>query len=78
MFVSFVSRCHSSRPRRKQSYASVLRGVLGRQPLPVALGQVERQRADDLLRHVVLHGEYVGQVAIEPLRPQMAARWLRR
>ena len=23
-FVSFVSRCHSSRPRRKQSYASVL------------------------------------------------------
>ena len=49
-----------------------------RQPLPVAIGQVERQRADDLLRDVVLHGEDVGQVAVEALRPQVAARSSRR
>lgn len=48
--------------------------VLGRQPLTITLSQIERQRIDDLLRHVVLHGEYVGQVAIESLRPKMAAR----
>ena len=49
-------------------------GLLGREPLLVALRQVERERADNLLRHVVLHGEDVGQVAIETLRPQMSAR----
>jgi hypothetical protein len=42
-------------------------------PLSQAL-VLRHQRADDLLRHVVLHGEYVGQIAIEPLRPKMASR----
>ena len=48
--------------------------MLGREPLLIALRQVERERADNVLRHVVLHGEDVGQVAIETLRPQMSAR----
>ena len=39
------------------------------------LGGAERhlQRADDLLGHVVLDGEYVGQVAIIALRPEMGS-----
>lgn len=49
-------------------------GLLGREPLLVALWQVERQRVDNLLRNVVLYGKDIGQVAIEALRPQMSAR----
>ena len=39
------------------------------------LGRAERhlQPVDDLLRQVVLDGEYVGQVAIIALRPEMGA-----
>ena len=44
-------------------------GALVGQLLLLALSQVERQRADDLLRHVVLNGEDVGEVAVEALRP---------
>src|SRR4249919_1305625 len=49
-------------------------GLLGCEPPLITLRQVERERADDVLRHVVLHGEDVGQVAIETLRPKMSAR----
>jgi hypothetical protein len=44
-------------------------GLPRRKSLPIALCQVDRQRADDLLRDIVLNPEYVGEVAIEPLRP---------
>ena len=44
-------------------------GLFGCQTATVALREVERQRGDDLTRHVVLHGENVGEVAVEPLGP---------
>ena len=47
-------------------------GLLGHQPTAIALCEVERKRAHDLPGHVILHGENVGQVPIEPLRPEMA------
>ena len=48
--------------------------MLGCKPLPITLGQIERERADNLLRHVVLNSEDIGQVPIETLGPQMPAR----
>ena len=48
-------------------------GVLARQSLLVFLRQVERQRADDVLRHVVLDSEDVGELAIETLCPKVPA-----
>ena len=50
-------------------------GVLGREPLLIALCQIERQSVDNLLRNVVLHGKDIGQVAIETLRPEMSRLW---
>ena len=46
--------------------------MLDQQPTAIALCEVERKRAHDLPGHVVLHGENVGQVPIESLRPKMA------
>ena len=68
---SFACRHQSSRPRRKQSKASILLGLLRHQPMALALREVERKRAHDLPGHVILHGENVGQIPIEPLRPEM-------
>ena len=48
-------------------------GALGGDALPIAGVEIERERGDDLRRHVVLHGEDVGQVAVEPLGPEVAA-----
>ena len=47
--------------------------MLSCQPLLVAFRQIECECADNVLRHVVLHGEDIGQFAIEALRPQMSA-----
>src|SRR3546814_487330 len=51
----------------------VLRTLAGETPLLVPR-QLERQRRDDLLRDLVLDREDVGQLAVVPLGPEMAAR----
>ena len=43
------------------------------QPPLLARRQLDRQRADDLLHHFVLGREDVGQLAIEPVGPEMPA-----
>ena len=39
----------------------------------MALREVECERGDDVLGHVVLNSEDVGQVSVESLRPDMPA-----
>src|SRR5262249_61084832 len=46
-------------------------GAAPAQPPLLALRQRDRERADDLLHHLVLGCEDVGEIAIEPLGPQM-------
>ncbi len=48
-------------------------GVLGGDPLPVAGVEIERQRGDDLARHVVLDREDVGELPVEAFGPEMSA-----
>jgi len=48
-------------------------GMLGGDALPVAGPEIERQRRDDVGRHVVLYRQDVGQVPVEPLGPQVPA-----
>ena len=48
-------------------------GIAPAQPLLLALRQLDRQRADDLLDHLVLRREDVREIAIEPLGPEMPA-----
>src|SRR6266851_9768843 len=48
-------------------------GTASAQPLLLALRQRDRQRADDLLYHLVLRREDVREIAIEPLGPEMPA-----
>src|SRR5262249_17768556 len=43
------------------------------QPLHLALRQLDRERADDLLYHLVLRREDVREIAIESLGPEMPA-----
>jgi hypothetical protein len=48
-------------------------GAASAQSLLLPLRQRDRQRADDLLHHLVLRREDVCEIAIEPLRPEMPA-----
>src|SRR5215471_21800635 len=48
-------------------------GAAPAQPSLLALRQLNRERADDLLHNLVLGREDVGEIAIEPFRPQMPA-----
>src|SRR5262245_62771309 len=48
-------------------------GPVPAQPTLLALRQRDRQRADDLLHHLVLRREDVREIAIEPLSPEMPA-----
>src|SRR6516164_7562681 len=48
-------------------------GVIGGDALPVTGAEIERERGDDLGRHIVLHREDVGEVSVKPLRPDVAA-----
>src|SRR5262249_59851181 len=48
-------------------------GAARARPPLLALRQRDRERADDLLHHLVLGCEDVGEIAIEPLGPQMPA-----
>jgi hypothetical protein len=48
-------------------------GVIGGDALPVTGAEIERERRDDLDRHVVLHREDVGEVSVESLGPDVAA-----
>ena len=48
-------------------------GFAAAQVLLLDFAELDRQRFDDLLHHLVLDGEDVGQLAVVALGPQMAA-----
>jgi hypothetical protein len=48
-------------------------GRVPAQPLRLVLRQLDRERADDVLHHLVLRREDVGEIAVEPLGPDMPA-----
>ena len=47
--------------------------LLSRDVRAVAGAEIEGERRDDAARHVVLHRENVGELAVEPLGPQVPA-----
>src|SRR5262245_46812164 len=47
-------------------------GASARDAPPLALAELYRQGRDDLSRHLILHGEDVGQVAVVPFGPEVA------
>ena len=63
----------NSRARSQDFVRLHVAGTTSVQPPLLALRQRERQRADDLLYHLVLRREDVREIAIEPLGPEMPA-----
>src|SRR5271166_6977016 len=58
---------------QKQVIGFKIVGVLGQEPLPVVLTEIERERGDNLLGNVVLDGEDVRKVSVKALGPEMPA-----
>ena len=60
-------------PAQEPVVGLLIVGALGDDALAVASAEIERERRDDVRRHVVLDGEDVGELPVEPLRPKVAA-----
>jgi hypothetical protein len=65
----FCSLIPQLAPAQEAVVGFLIVSVLHSNALAVAAAEIERERGDDLGRHVVLHGEDVGHFPIEPLRP---------